>query len=403
MSTFSRRALIVLACGALIVTLSLGARSALGLFLKPVSQDLQLGREVLSFALALATLITGIAGPFVGALADKYGAMRVAIGGGVFLAAGHVFASFVGGALGMQFSFGIIMGMGMTAVSMGVIMGAVARAVSTEKRSMAFGWIMAGGSLGQFLMIPFAQSLIGAFDWRPSLEIMAVVVALIIPLAWGLREPGYGGNKGAAGLTMGAVLKQASNHSGFWLLTASFFVCGFHVSFINTHLPSFLTDRGMTGNVAANALALVGLFNIFGSFASGWIGTRYRHRYILAIIYFLRAVIFLPLLFLPMTPALALGFSALMGLLYLSTVAPTSALVATIFGPRHVSMLYGIVFGGHQLGGFLGTWLGGSLFDRTGSYDIVWWLSIGLAIIAGLLALPIKDAPLAPAAPKPAA
>jgi predicted MFS family arabinose efflux permease len=391
-----REAAIVLVCGAFLVTLSLGARAAFGLFLKPISQDLGLGREVFSLALAVATLITGIAGPFFGAFADRYGALRVAAIGGVFFVASLALGAFVQGGVGLQMTFGILNGIAMTATGMGIVFGAVARTVPAERRSMAFGVVMAGGSLGQFLMIPFAQSLLNAWDWRAACQILAVVMLLLIPLAWGLRDRGHHGQGAAAGgaVTLRDALAEATRHSGFWLLTASFFVCGFHVSFINTHLPAYLSDRGMSANVAANSLALVGLFNIFGSFASGWLGGRYRQRYILALVYLARAVIFVPLLVLPMTPTLAIVFSALMGLLYLSTVAPTSGIVAQIFGPRHFSMLYGIVFGSHQLGGFLGSWLGGSLFDRTGSYDVVWWLSIGLALAAAALAAPVRDAPL---------
>lgn len=398
-----RQALYVLATAAVVVTIALGIRAAFGLFLKPISQDLQLGREVLSLALAVATLITGLGGPIAGALADRYGGTRVTAVGGVFFVIGLLVASFASGPLGLQASFGILLGIAMTAASLGIAMGAVARAVPPEKRSMAFGIVMSGGSLGQFLVIPYTQWMLGTWDWRVACELLAISAAVIIPLAWGLRDMGTGGKTApsAAGepTTFGAALREASGHSGFWLLTASFFVCGFHVSFINTHLPAYLSDRGMSGNVAANALALVGLFNIFGSLASGWIGGRCRQRYLLTSIYLARAAIFVPLLVLPMTPALAMAFSAAMGLLYLSTVPPTSGIVAQVFGPRNFSMLYGIVFGSHQIGGFLGSWLGGYFFDRTGSYDVVWWMSIGLALAAAALSAPIRDEPLRRPAP----
>lgn len=395
---FSRAAWTVLLCGAMIITMSLGVRAAFGLFLKPISAELNLGREVFSFALAVQTLITGLAGPIAGALADRYGAKAMALAGGGFMLAGLLFAPFAQGALGLQITFGALMGLGLTCASMGIVFGAVARALPPEKRSMGFGIVMAGGSFGQFLLIPVAQQLLAAYEWRAALQILAIVGAVMIPLAFGLAEKRAPMKPGTGPASWREALSEASGTPGFWLLTSSFFVCGFHVSFVSTHLPAFLTDRGVSGNIAAQSLAFVGLFNIFGSFASGWLGGKYHNQYILAVVYAGRALIFLPLLLLPMTPMLALTFSAAMGLLYLSTVAPTSGLVAQIYGPRHFSMLYGFVFGGHQIGGFLGAWLGGRLFDATGSYDVMWWLSIGLAIMAALLAAPIKDRPLRPAA-----
>lgn len=398
----SRTALVVLACGATIITLSLGIRAAFGLFLKPISADLGVGREVFSFALAIQTLITGLAGPIAGALSDRYGTMKMVVAGGLFMLSGLLLAPFAHGALGLQLTFGVLMGLGLCCMSMGVVMGAVARAIPPEKRSMGFGIIMAGGSFGQFLLIPVTQQLLARWEWQTTAMLLGIAAVLIVPLSLGLREKRTPAPAGAAGpANWRAALAEATGHSGFWLLTSSFFVCGFHVSFVSTHLPAFLSDRGMSGNVAAQALAFVGLFNILGSFTSGWLGGRYRHRRILATIYAARALIFLPLIFFPMTPVLALGFSAAMGLLYLSTVAPTSGIVAQVFGPRHFSMLYGVVFASHQLGGFLGAWLGGRLFDTTGSYEPMWWISIGLAVAAALLALPIDDRPLRPA-PKPA-
>ena len=390
-----RSSWIVIASAAFVVAFSLGIRSAFGLFLKPISTELQLGREVFSLALALSTLLTGMAGPFVGALADRFGAMKVVMGGAAFSAAGLFLAMFAQTGLGLNLTFGLLLGIGSTAVSMGIAMGAVARAIPQNKRAQAFGIVMSAGSFGQFVMIPAAQAVLSTWDWRIACGILAVCAAIIIPIAFGLRAPSTANVAppvGAASLRQ--ALGEAVGHSGFWLLTTSFFVCGFHVSYVQTHLPAFLSDRGMTPAVAAQALALIGLFNIFGSFAAGWIGTRFRNRYLLASVYILRAVIFLPLILLPMTPALAIVFSMFMGLLYLSTVVPTTTIVAQIFGPRYFSTLYGIVFGSHQLGGFIGSWLGGRMFDLTGSYDTMWWLSIGLAIAAALLAAPLKDAPL---------
>lgn len=390
-----RSAWTIIAAAAFVVAFSLGIRAAFGLFLKPISAELQLGREVFSLALAFSTLITGIGGPFAGAIADRYGAMRVVIGGAAFSVLGLLLAMVVQSGFGLQLTFGILLGVGSTAVSMGIAMGAVARAIPQEKRSQAFGIVMSAGSLGQFAMIPAAQAVLSTWDWRVACGILAICAALIIPIAFGLRVPPSTGAKPPAGAaSLRQALAEATGHSGFWLLTSSFFVCGFHVSYVQTHLPAFLTDRDMTPAVAAQALAFIGLFNVFGSFAAGWIGTRFRNRYLLAIVYLLRAVIFLPLILLPMTPTLAIVFSMFMGLFYLSTVVPTSSIVAQIFGPRYFSTLYGIVFGSHQLGGFLGSWLGGRVFDLTGSYDTMWWVAIALALLAAGLAAPLRDAPL---------
>lgn len=399
--SLKRQAFYVLFCGAAVITLTLGIRAAFGLFLKPISTDLGVGREVFSFALAIQTLIAGLCGPIAGALADRYGSWRMALTGGLFLLAGLLLAPFANGTAGLQLTFGLLIGLALTCTSMGVVMGAVARALPAEKRSMGFGIIMAGGSFGQFLLIPIAQQLLAAWDWRTASQLLAIGALLVIPLAFGLRVArASGGPAGAAAAagpaTWREALDEAARVPGFWLLTASFFVCGFHVSFVSTHLPAFLTDRGVSGNVAAQALAFVGLFNIIGSFASGWLGGRYRHRHILVAIYLARGLLFLPMVLMPMSNTLALVFSAVMGLLYLSTVAPTSGMVAQIFGSRHFSMLYGIVFASHQIGGFLGAWLGGRVFDATGSYDAVWWVSILLAVLAAILAAPINDKPLRP-------
>lgn len=390
-----RHATVLLACAALIVTLSLGLRAAMGLFLKPISADLALGREVYSFALALCTLLTGIGGPVIGAISDRYGAALVTAIGGAVLVIGLWLASFVEGALAMQLTFGVLIGLGSTMTSMGIVMGAIARVVSPNERSVAFGIIMGGGSIGQFLMIPYTQQILSNWDWRVTCIVLAVTMAAIIPLSLGLRlERGPQGTRPQGPANYRIALAEAWNSKGFWLLTMSFFVCGFHVSFIQTHLPAYLSDRGLSGNVAAIALALVGLFNVFGSLGAGFLGARYKQPYLLAMVYFLRSLVFLALIVLPLTPALALVFSACMGLLYLSTAAPTSAMVASIFGPKYFAMINGFVFMSHQIGGFVGSWLGGWVFDTTGSYMIIWWVSVGLGLIATALAAPINDNPI---------
>ncbi len=395
---FTRNMIMIIACGAGIVTLSLGMRPAFGLFMKPLSLELGLGRETFSFSLALQTLLNGIGAPLFGALADRFGVLRILLIGNVFIVTGLALGAFATGPLGLHLTFGLLVGIGTTAVGVGVVMGAVARSVPADRRSFAFGLVMAGGSFGQFLMVPIAQFMLSHWDWRGASELLALLLGLVFLLSLGMRgEQRTSTAAPGAPMTLRSALAEAAGHSGFWLLTAAFFVCGVHVSFVSFHLSPFLTDHGISGNVAALALALIGLFNIFGSFASGWLGTRMRHRYLLALIYGLRALLFLPMLFLPITPLLACSFAAIMGILYLSTAAPTSGIVAQVFGPRHFSMLYGIVFGAHQVGGFVGSWLGGFIYDRSGSYDAAWWVMIALAVVAAVMSAPMRDQPLRPA------
>ena len=305
---------------------------------------------------------------------------------------GLLLASLSQNALSLQITFGVIFGIGLSATGFPIMFGAVARAVAPEKRSLAFGIVTSGGSFGQFLCIPLAQVLLTEYGWRAATVMLAMGALVMLPLAFGLREkqpPVVSGSQ-----SMGEALLEARGHSGYWLLNASFFVCGFHIAYIVTHLPAFFADKGLPGNIAAQAFALIGLFNIVGSQLFGWLGGRYRKRYLLTFIYAARSAIFIPLLLLPITPTLALVFSAALGFLWLGTVPPTSGIVAQVFGARYLSTLFGIVFASHQIGGFLGAWLGGVLFDRFQSYDVMWVISIGLGIFAALAALPIKDKPI---------
>ncbi len=397
---FGRAAWIALACGAAVITLAFGIRAVFGLFLRPISADLDIGRQVFGLAIAIQTIITGFGNPVFGGLADRFGAGRVIVFGAMVYALGLVLAASSASPLGLYLTFGVLIGIAMSAASMSVVLGAIARRVPAEKRSLAFGIVTAGGSVGQFACIPFAQLLIDAAGWRMALIGLAVLAAFMIALAFGVRgrsEAATGPSNEAASL--GAALREASVHPGYWMLNGGFFVCGFHVALIATHLPSFLVDRGISPQVAAQSLAFVGLFNIFGSFLSGWLGGHLRKRYILAFIYAARALIFVPLILLPMTPFLALLFSAAMGFLYLSTVPLTSGLVAQVFGAKYFSTLFGVVFLSHQIGGFLGAWLGGYFYDLTGSYDFVWWMSVALGIIAAVLSAPTPDRPLVRAVP----
>lgn len=377
------------------LALSAGIRQSLGLFIRPVSFDLQLGREVISFAIAMQTLMIGLCAPLSGAIADRYGTVRVATAGAALFTLGLWLTSQAQTPLGLYLSIGLVLGLALAATSMSIMFGAVGRVVQPQHRTLVFGVVTAGGSIGQFVMIPVVGAVLASFSWRESLLVMmaiAITMFLIVqPLRIADRAPRRSSSE--AGSLMQA-LREARGHTGFLLLNMSYFVCGFHVSFMATHFPAFLADRGMDAKTVSIAFAFIGLFNIFGSLFFGYASSRWSKRHVLAWLYGTRSLIFLPLLFLPMSPALALGFGAAMGFLYLGTVPPTSGIVAQVFGVRYMSMMFGIVFLAHQVGGFFGAWIAGYLFDRTGSYEIVWMINIGLGILATLLVIPIDDSPI---------
>ena len=389
----------VLICGAAIVTLSMGIRHGFGLWLQPVTVERGWSRETFAFALAVQNLAWGIAGPLTGALADRFGAFRLLVAGSVLYALGLVAMGLASSGLAFLGGTGLLIGLAQSGTTYAVIYGVIGRSVAPEKRSWAMGITAAAGSFGQFLMVPVEGGLIAAFGWQEALFILACAVLMILPLAFGLREPKRAPVPGVATQSMGAALREAFGDRSFRLLTAGYFVCGFQVVFIGVHMPSYLRDRGLTPGVATTALALIGLFNVFGTFAAGVLGGRLPKRYLLSAIYTLRSLAILVFLLAPLTPLSVYVFSCAMGLLWLSTVPLTSGLVAEIFGVRYLSMLGGFVFLSHQLGSFLGVWLGGRLYDMTGSYDVVWWIAIGLGLFAALVNLPIRErALLRPAA-----
>lgn len=396
MTTAARSPWIALLCGAVIVTIAMGLRQSYGLLLRPVELEIGVGREAFGLAIALQNLLLGLAQPFVGAIADRHGAGRVAAVGGLLYAVSLVLASQVSGAFGLQMTLGTLLGLAMTGVTFVVVLGAVGRFVPAEKRGLAFGIVTAGGSVGQFLLVPAMQMAIAGLGWRGALVAGAALAALMVVLAAGIAgRPATAPS--AASLppqTLGDALRQAGGHGGYWLLNVGFFVCGFHVAFIATHLPAFLVDQGLDPSVGARALALVGLFNIFGSYVFGLSADRLRKKNVLAAIYFGRAVVIIGFLAVPSTPLSATVFACAMGFLWLGTVPLTSGLVGQIFGVRYLSTLFGIVFMSHQIGAFFGAWAAGLLFERTGSYDLAWTISIALAVIAGLANLPIRDAPV---------
>jgi MFS family permease len=382
----------VLVCGAAIVTLSMGIRHGFGLWLQPITQDMGWTRENFAFALAIQNLAWGLAGIFAGMLADRFGAFRVIVGGAILYALGLVGMALAPTPLLFALSAGVMIGIAQAGTTYAVVYGVIGRNISAERRTWAMGITAAAGSFGQFLMVPVEGYLISGFGWQQALMLLGFAALIMVPLAWGLREPSFAG--GAAPVreqTIVQALAEAFKYPSFQLLMLGYFVCGFQVVFIGVHMPSYLKDHGLSPQVASYSLALIGLFNVFGTYIAGVLGAKLAKRKILAFIYFARAVVIAVFLLLPLTPMSVYVFSAVMGLLWLSTVPVTNGLVAQIFGIQHLSMLGGFVFFAHQIGSFLGVWLGGVLYDRTGSYDVVWGITIALGILAGLLNLPIKE------------
>ncbi|SDF07180.1 MFS transporter [Phytopseudomonas seleniipraecipitans] len=389
-----RRASFWLMLGAsLILALSLGTRHGFGLFLSPMSDDFGWGRGVFAFAIALQNLIWGIAQPFTGALADRFGAQRAIIIGGLLYAVGLVLMGLSDSPLSLSLSAGLLIGIGLSGTSFSVILGVVGRAVPVEKRSMAMGIAAAAGSFGQFAMLPGTLGLIGWLGWSAALVALGLMVALIVPLAAMVKDRPQVSQ--GPQQTLGEALREACSHSGFWLLALGFFVCGFQVVFIGVHLPAYLVDQHLPAIVGTTVLALVGLFNVFGTYVAGWLGGRRSKPRLLSALYLARGVVITLFISVPLTVWTAYAFGIAMGLLWLSTVPLTNGTVATMFGVRNLSMLGGIVFLFHQLGSFLGGWLGGYLYDHTGSYDLVWQISILLSVLAAALNWPVREQPVA--------
>jgi MFS family permease len=386
---------IVIACAAFIVTLAMGVRQAFGLFLPPMSIELGIDRGTFGLAIAISNLVFGLAQPFVGALGDKYGAGRVVFFGAILYALGLLGSAWVSSALGLHLTLGFVVGVALAATTFVVVLGAVGRVVPAERRSLAFGIVTAGGSLGQFLVVPFAAKLLGDVGYHVALIILAGLVALCAVLAIGVAGKPTTPTTDEPRQSLKEALREAAGHRSYWLLNAGFFVCGFHIAFIATHFPAYLTDKGLGLGIGASALALVGLFNIFGSYLFGMSGDVWRKQYVLSGLYAARGVAIAVFLILPLTSVSALVFAAVMGFLWLGTVPLTSGLVSQMFGVRYLSTLYGIVFLSHQIGSFFGAWAAGWFYDRTGNYDIAWIASIGLALFAAIVHLPIRDTPVA--------
>ena len=387
-----RTPLIILVAGCIILTLAMGVRHTGGLFLQPMTADHGWSRETFSFAFALQNLIWGLGSPFAGALADRHGAGRTVLGAALLYVVGLVLMAYSTTPLAFNLSAGVLVGLGLSGTTFAVIMGVIGRHTTPERRSLALGIASAGGSFGQFAVLPVGQMLISTYGWQSALVLLAAGVGLIAPLAYAMAD-GHKPSAGA-GQSVAQALHEARGEKSFHYLFWGYFVCGFQTAFIMLHLPSFVVDAGFSANIGMTAVALIGLFNIFGSFFFGWGGGRYSKKNLLVFIYALRAVAIAFFLLFPLSTATVWIFAAAMGLLWLGTVPLTNGLIAQIFGLRYMSMLTGVVFLGHQLGAFLGVWLGGRIFDQTGSYLLAWLIAIGLSVVAALCSWPINEKPL---------
>ena len=396
---------VVVGCGCLIAMLSFGPRSAVGQFLTPMSLDYGWGRDIFSFALAIQNLLWGAFQPFAGGVADRYGAVRVLWAGAIAYAAGLALMSQATTPGLLDLSAGVLIGFALSSCSFNLVIGALGKLVPESWRSLAFGAGTAAGSFGQFLFSPLARMLIDWTGWQNTLVIFGGIMLLILPLSLALATPR--GGAAAPGVPRAQqsawqALLEAFGHRSYVLLVIGFFTCGFQLAFVTVHLPAYLLDRGLSADVGAWTIGFIGLFNIFGSILAGWLGNRMPKRFILSAIYLGRALAVVAFITLPASPAAAIVFGAVTGFLWLSTVPPTSSLVALMFGTRWLSMLFGFAFFSHQVGGFLGVLLGGFAFERTGSYDSVWWLSVLFGVLSALINLPIVEKPVVRPAAAPA-
>jgi MFS family permease len=400
-----RTPLVVTIAGCIIAMVSFGPRSSLGFFLTPLSSANGWGREVFAFAVAIQNLLWGIGQPFAGAIADRFGTNRVLMVGALFYAAGLALMARSTTPGMIDLSAGVLIGLGLSGCSFNIVLGAFGKLLPESSRSLAFGIGTAAGSFGQFLFSPIAVAIMDAASWQFALYMFAGVILLIIPLATALATPPQQVSIQAPGMaeqnSLKVALAEAFGHRSYVLLVLGFFTCGFQLAFITVHLPAYLIDRGLSAEVGGWTLAVIGLFNIVGSLTSGWLGNHMPRRFILSFIYFGRALAVVAFITLPASPIATLIFGAITGFFWLSTVPPTSSLVAVMFGTRWLAMLFGFAFFSHQVGGFLGVWLGGLVFEYSGSYNPVWWLSVLFGVLSALINLPIVEKPvtrLAPAA-----
>ena len=400
-----RTPLVILICGCLIGLIAFGPRSTFGFFLTPMTSANGWGRDVFSLALAIEMLLWGAGQPFAGALADRFGAMWVIAGGALLYAIGTVWMVYASTPLEFHLSAGVLIGFGLAGCSFTLVIGAFGKLMPEQWRTLAFGAGTAAGSFGQFLFSPLAVALIDQVGWQNTLLIFAVILLSILPLSIALAAPPAAagtGSRTAPRQNIRQALSEAFGHRSYVLLVLGYFTCGFQLFFIAVHLPAYLVDRGLPAAIGGWTLAIIGLFNILGSVGSGWLANLMPKRFILSAIYFSRSIAILIFILLPPSPVATLIFGAVIGVLWLSTVPPTSALVALMFGSRWLTMLLGVAFFSHQVGGFLGVWLGGVLFERTGSYDLIWWGAIFFGVMSAIINLPIVEKPVARAVSAPA-
>ncbi|MDX1487625.1 MAG: MFS transporter [Acidiferrobacterales bacterium] len=386
--------LVLIVCAAVTLLLSFGIRQSFGLFLEPMTTSLGVSRTAFALAIAIQNLLWGLSQPLFGALADRFGVVRALLLGGALYIAGLLIMALSGSEAGLYLGAGLLIGLGVSGTSFSLVLAAVARATVPERRSLALGLVSAGGSFGQFAIPLLSQGLIDGNGWLVGLLILAACAGLMVPCAFGLARADAGHEQTASTQSLGQALREAARHNGYWLLNAGFFVCGFHVAFIATHLPAYLASLDFGAMLGAWALATIGLFNIIGTFVAGFLGGRHRKKNVLSGLYLARSLVFTLFLLVPPSQLSILLTSAAMGLLWLGTVPLTGGLVGEIFGPRYMATLFSIVMMSHQIGAFFGAWIGGYVFDLTGSYDIAWQIAIVLGVLSAALHLPIPDRPL---------
>lgn len=394
MARLWRSPVFVLVAASLIVFTAFGIRQSFGLFMRPITLDLGWGRETLSMTLATQQLMMGLAAPFAGALADRWGAPRTVALGGALFALGVFIMSQSTSPGWMLGSAGIMGGLGLGACGLPLILSVVGQVAPEEKRSLWLGIATASATGGQLVFVPFSQSLLSGYDWVVVLVVLSMFAGMIVPMAFSMSASVTAETGKDCKIDLGEALREARRHRGYVLLTAGFFVCGFQVSFIAVHLPAYLIDQGASAALGATALALIALFNMAGSWAAGWLAGKMRKKYVLCAIYMVRSMVIAVFIMVPTGPVTVMVFAAAIGFVWLSTVPPTSGLVAQIFGVRYMGVLYGIVYLGHQLGSFSGVWLGGWIFDATGNYDIIWWAAVDLGVLSALLHLLMSDKPV---------
>jgi len=399
-----RTPLVIVVCGCLIGLLTFGPRSTLGFFMQPMSRDFSWGRDVFGLALAIQNLLRGIGQPLAGAVADRFGSVRVICAGAAMYTAGLILMRYSTTPLALDLSAGLLIGFGLSGCSFNLVLAAFGKLLPAEWRGVALGAGTAAGSLGQFVFAPFGVAMIDNFGWQSALMVFACLMVLVLPLSLALATPGQASDPVAVAeqQTFRHALAEAFGHRSYILLVLGFFTCGFQLAFITVHLPAYLVDRGVSAQLGGWVVATIGLFNIVGSLSVGWLQSRLPKRYILSVIYSVRAMAIVAFISFPITPFSALAFGMVTGLAWLSAVPPTSSLVALMFGTRWLATLYGFAFFSHQVGGFLGVWLGGVVFEKYHSYAPIWWFAVLLGIASALINLPIVEAPVARRVAQPA-